>query len=125
MPGTRSRPADRFHAATFERLAPLVQERVEVLSEVPGYVDFVFLADPVVDDDSWAKAMAKNPGERYGTAQELADDLRRFLEDKPILAKPPTLLDRAAKWSRCKCRKISCRARNRARKIIHSGGENG
>jgi glutamyl-tRNA synthetase len=54
-------PAERFHAATFERLAPLVQERVEVLSEVPGYVDFVFLADPVIDDDSWAKAMTKNP----------------------------------------------------------------
>lgn len=46
------------------------------------------------------KAMAKNPHERYGTAQEMADDLRRFLEDKPILATPPTLLDRAAKWSR-------------------------
>ncbi|MEZ5142194.1 MAG: glutamate--tRNA ligase [Acidimicrobiales bacterium] len=54
-------PAERFHAATFERLAPLVQERVELLSEVPGYVDFVFLADPVIDDDSWAKAMGKSP----------------------------------------------------------------
>ncbi len=54
-------PADRFDVATFERLAPLVQERVELLSEVPGYVDFVFLADPEVDDDSWAKAMDKAP----------------------------------------------------------------
>ena len=46
------------------------------------------------------KATEKNPGQRYETAQELADDLQRFLESKPILAKPPTLLDRASKWSR-------------------------
>ena len=44
--------------------------------------------------------MEKNPAERYATAQELADDLRRFLEDKPIRAKQPTLLQRAVKWSR-------------------------
>src|SRR5262249_54594827 len=41
------------------------------------------------------KAMGKNPDERYGTAQELADDLRRFLEDKPIRAKRPSLWQRA------------------------------
>jgi serine/threonine protein kinase len=46
------------------------------------------------------KAMAKNPAERYATAQELADDLRRFLEDKPIKAKRPTLRQRAARWAR-------------------------
>jgi serine/threonine protein kinase len=46
------------------------------------------------------KAMAKRPEERYATAQELAEDLRRFLEQKPILARRPTLLERAAKWSR-------------------------
>ena len=44
--------------------------------------------------------MEKNPLERYATAQELADDLRRFLEDKPIRAKRPTLLQRVAKWMR-------------------------
>jgi len=46
------------------------------------------------------KAMAKNPAERYDTAQELADDLRRFLEDRPIRARRPTLVQRTAKWSR-------------------------
>jgi WD40 repeat protein/serine/threonine protein kinase len=46
------------------------------------------------------KAMDKNPDERYATAQELADDLGRFLEDKPIKARRPTLRQRAAKWAR-------------------------
>ncbi len=46
------------------------------------------------------KAMSKEPESRYSTAQELADDLRRFLEDKPIRAKRPTLVQRARKWSR-------------------------
>jgi hypothetical protein len=46
------------------------------------------------------KAMAKEASGRYATATDLADDLRRFLEDKPVLARRPALLDRAAKWSR-------------------------
>lgn len=46
------------------------------------------------------KATAKRVEERYQTAQELADDLKRFLEQKPIHARRPTVLERAAKWSR-------------------------
>jgi serine/threonine protein kinase len=46
------------------------------------------------------KAMAKSPDERYATAQALADDLRRFLEDQPIHARRPTLRQRARKWAR-------------------------
>lgn len=46
------------------------------------------------------KALEKNPAERYATAQELADDLWRFLEDKPIHARKPTLRRRAVKWAR-------------------------
>jgi serine/threonine protein kinase/Flp pilus assembly protein TadD len=46
------------------------------------------------------KALEKNPADRYQTAQELADDLRRFLEDRPIRAKRPTLLMRARKLVR-------------------------
>ena len=46
------------------------------------------------------KALEKRPEDRYTTAQELADDLRRFLADQPIRAKRATLLDRMGKWSR-------------------------
>ena len=46
------------------------------------------------------KAMEKEPSARYGSARELCDDLRRFIDDQPIRARRPSLLDRAVKWSR-------------------------
>ncbi|MCI0459219.1 MAG: tetratricopeptide repeat protein [Gemmataceae bacterium] len=46
------------------------------------------------------KAMRKEPAERYPTAAELADDLRRFLEDKPVRARRPTAAQRLRKWAR-------------------------
>ena len=53
-------PPERFDATVFENLAPLVQERVTTLAEVPGYVDFMFLPEPVIDDAAWQK-VAKDP----------------------------------------------------------------
>jgi serine/threonine protein kinase len=46
------------------------------------------------------KALEKNPAERYATAQEMADDLRYFLDDRPIRARRPTVLMRGRKWVR-------------------------
>jgi serine/threonine-protein kinase len=46
------------------------------------------------------KALEKNPSDRYATAEELADDLRRFLEDPPIRARRPSWVQVAAKWGR-------------------------
>jgi WD40 repeat protein/serine/threonine protein kinase len=57
-------------------------------------------AVPVELETIVLKAMAKNADERYATAQELAEDLRRYLEDKPIKARRPTPWQRAAKWTR-------------------------
>jgi tetratricopeptide (TPR) repeat protein len=46
------------------------------------------------------KAMEKRPQDRYASAQELADDLRHWLEDRPIRARRPSLAARLGRWSR-------------------------
>jgi tetratricopeptide (TPR) repeat protein len=46
------------------------------------------------------KAMEKNTQDRYATAKELADDLRRYLDDKPIQARRPSWRHVARKWAR-------------------------
>jgi glutamyl-tRNA synthetase len=50
-------PPERFDPAVFAVLAPLAQTRLAVLSEITALADFVFLAEPVTDEASWAKAM--------------------------------------------------------------------
>jgi serine/threonine protein kinase len=46
------------------------------------------------------KAVSKEPADRYTSAQALADDLQSFLEDRPISARRPTLVERATRWTR-------------------------
>lgn len=46
-------PEERFDEEAFRVMAPLVQERVAVLAEVPGMVDFLFLTGPTIDDETW------------------------------------------------------------------------
>jgi WD40 repeat protein/tRNA A-37 threonylcarbamoyl transferase component Bud32 len=44
------------------------------------------------------KAMAKEPARRYGTARELADDLRRWLKGEPVKARPVRAWERGVRW---------------------------
>ena len=46
------------------------------------------------------KALAKEPKDRYSSAKLMAEDLRRFLDGKPILARGASALDQIGKWSR-------------------------
>jgi WD40 repeat protein/serine/threonine protein kinase len=46
------------------------------------------------------KALAKEPAERYATAKDLADDLHRFLNDRPIVARRPSWLQRLRRRAR-------------------------
>jgi WD40 repeat protein len=72
----------------------------QIASEEPVAPRKVNKAIPAELEVIVLKAMEKNPGDRYASAYELASDIRRFLEDKPIQAKRPGFLQRSAKWFR-------------------------
>jgi WD40 repeat protein/serine/threonine protein kinase len=46
------------------------------------------------------KAIEREPARRYQKAEELAEDLRRFLEDRPVRARRASSLERVALWGR-------------------------
>ena len=52
-------PAERFDVEVWRAIAPLVQERLKLLADLPVQVDWLFLAEPPDDPASWDKAMGE------------------------------------------------------------------
>ena len=46
------------------------------------------------------KAIAKEPARRYGSAEDMEEDLRRFLADRPIRARRASTRERVWRWCR-------------------------
>ncbi|MBI3269086.1 MAG: protein kinase [Planctomycetes bacterium] len=46
------------------------------------------------------KALQKEPSRRYASGAEMAQDIARFLAGEPILARPPSMIFRTARWGR-------------------------
>lgn len=72
----------------------------QILHDEPRAPRTIDRAVPVELETIVLKALRKVPAERYATAGEFADDIRRFLDNRPILARPPSAIDRLRKWSR-------------------------
>jgi serine/threonine protein kinase len=72
----------------------------QILHEEPRPPRAVDPSIPLELETIVLKAVGKAPEERYATARELADDLQRFLEDRPIHARRPSLVEKTRKWAR-------------------------
>jgi eukaryotic-like serine/threonine-protein kinase len=97
-------PTMRATQSPVERLRSVVETTPSRLSDVAARAEDA--ARPRARalrgdlDNIVAKALKKAPGERYATVAALADDLRRYLADEPVSARPDSLPYRARKFVR-------------------------
>src|SRR5581483_10658458 len=69
-----------------------------VVHEAPARPRSVDKTAPAALEAVCLKALAKRPGDRYGTAKELAAEVQRFLADEPVSAYREPLAARAGRW---------------------------
>ena len=100
------RPSDVVHdprAAPAEALLATASQRAStperLRRELRGDLDTIV-----------AKALKKRPEERYASVTALAEDLRRYLAQEPILARPDSLAYRASKFVRRNARSLAAAA---------------
>ena len=71
-------PPDRYRPEVIAAMAPLVQEKLRTLDGIIPQVDWLFLAEPIIDDQSWEKAVVRGKA-----AHEILDATIAALTDCP------------------------------------------
>ena len=72
----------------------------QVINEEPARPSKLNASVPRDLENICLKCLHKDPQRRYGSALDLGADLQRFLEGKPVVARPVGVLERIAKWIR-------------------------
>ena len=99
--GIRRRIRDEEPPRPSTRLSSLGDDRSKESARLRR-LDLPTLRRQLSGDLDWItmKALEKDPGRRYGSPQELAMDIQRYLVDEPVLASPPSSAYRARKFMR-------------------------
>ncbi len=72
----------------------------QVIDQEPVPVRQLIGQTPIDLETITLKCLEKDPTRRYSTASELADELQRFLNHEPIVARPVSRIERGWRWCR-------------------------
>jgi serine/threonine protein kinase len=116
LTGTTPFDKERFKEASYDEICRIIREeepakpstRISALGQAASPVSANRKREPrrlsqqFRGELDWIvmKALEKDRNRRYDTASSFAADVQRYLDDEPVQACPPTLGQRAAKWSR-------------------------
>lgn len=91
--GQTSTTSDERHSAPSARLKSLVEGPTEGIEGPISWRQLVGDLDTIC-----LKASRREPERRYVSAAQLGEDIQRFLDGLPVLARPSTLRYRCGKW---------------------------
>ena len=83
-----------FQAAT------AMETMIQVLDQDPVPISQLNSTIPRDLETICLKCLQKEPAKRYASAEALAEDLQRYLDDEPIVARPPTRAEQLRRWVR-------------------------